>query len=282
MRLRLLWMSSWWLLLAACAGEGTGTPTAVVKGPPVPLLRLAEAAETELGAMGEILGTERETRASVGAVNAALVKSGLGRGLPVQPAPEDAEACFRSSALARGLHIARIDSKVPALTAPLQSTLHAGERWQLRPTDLLGQVDLEVIVNGPLPSIAALIDDVGQCTRVVAVRHVKVNANEAALTAVAWFEHNLPAPELEIRWRSLDERLLAAGWKPADPALAKDPLLPRLKAAVDAGREQLPKVRNILAITAEIPRWMLRTKQLLILRDEVMRIQGKLLLGLPG
>ena len=272
---RLLWLAATALACGKPAAEDAGGPPK-----PIPVAELARAAERELGALLEILQSEAVTRAAMGAVNSTLVKSGLARGLPNLPAPEDAEACFRTAAASRGLQISSAKSQVPALVTPTQSTLKPGERWQVKREELLGKVTLEIVVNGPLPSVAALVDEVSQCYRIVAVRTAKVAGGSVTLTADAWFERNLATPELDLRWRSLDERLTAAGWKADDPALAKDPAFAQLKSAVDAGREQLPRARALLKTTVELPRWITRTRELVLLKQEVLQIHGAKLLGL--
>ena len=268
------------LTLATACTKPTGQ---AVAEKPIPLEVLAHGAEQEFGAMLEVLDSERPTRVALGAVNATLVTSGLARGLPSLPAPEDAEACFRDAAASRGLEISSIQSQVPELVPPADSKLKPGQRWQVKRDDLLGRISVNVVVNGPLPAIASMIDEIALCKRLVAVRTAKVQGSTVRLAADAWFERNLAAPELDVRWRSLDERLTAAGWKPDDPALAKDPAYARLKAAVDAGRGQLPRARNLMKTGVELPRWITRARELITLKQEIMQIRGGKLLGLsPG
>jgi hypothetical protein len=137
-----------------------------------------------------------------------------------------------------------------------------------------------VVVSGPLPSIASLIDEVSECRRLVAVRSAKVVGSTVTLTADAWFEQSLATPELDLRWRSLDERLQAAGWNPDDPALQKDPEYARLKAAVDVGRTELPRARTLMKTSTELPRWIARARELITLKQEVLQIRGAKLLGI--
>ncbi len=271
------------LALATACTKPTGQAGADGAEKPIPLEVLAHGAEQEFGAMLEVLDSERPTRVALGAVNATLVTSGLARGLPSLPAPEDAEACFRDAAASRGLEISSIQSQVPELVPPVDSKLKPGQRWQVKRDDLLGRISVNVVVNGPLPAIASMIDEIATCKRLVAVRTAKVQGSTVRLAADAWFERNLAAPELDVRWRSLDERLTAAGWKPDDPALAKDPAYARLKAAVDAGRGQLPRARNLMKTGVELPRWITRARELITLKQEIMQIHGAKLLGLsPG
>ena len=252
------------------------------KRTPVPVAEIAYATERELGAIGEILGSEPETRQTLGAVNGVVVKSGLGRGLPTVAAVADAEACFRTAAGARGLQISRLESQAPEEKPQEPGKLKPGETWQVKPQDMIGQVRMEVVVNGPVPTIAGLIDDVSHCGRLVLVQSAKTVGSEVTLTAQAWYERPLPAPELELRWKSLDERLMDGGWQPTDPALAKDPAMARLKSAVDAGREQMPKTRSILKTTVELPRYIVRARELVQIREQILRVNGKRLLGLGG
>ena len=262
----------------ACAGQPAGEPTA--RKEPIPLAELARAAEKELGAMLEVRETDRATREAMGAVNGALVKSGLARGLPNLPTPEDAEACFRNAAANHGLAVTSIRTQVPKLTDTAQGKLKPGDRWQVKRDDLLGQIHMEVEISGPLPTIAAVIDEQAQCNRLIAVRGATVKGSTVTLQADAWFERNLAQPELDLRWRPLDERLIAAGWKPTDPALAQDPAFGQLQAAVNAGREQLPRVRGLLKTSVELPRWITRARELIVLKQEVLQIRGAKLLGL--
>ena len=277
-QMRQMWLMGWMVATAACGQISQRPESAPQK--PIPVAELAAAAQRELGAMMEILESDRATRMAMSAVNGALVKSGLGRGLPTLPAPEDAEGCFRNGAASRGLQITSTKSQVPQDTPAVATTLQPGQRWQLKRSDLLGDVVIEVVVNGPLPSIAALIDEIAQCNRLVAVRSAKIDGNTVTLTAATWFEHNLATPELQLRWRSLDERLQAAGWKPNDPALLKDPAYAQLKSAVDAGREQMPRVRALLKTSGDLPRWITRARELVVIKQDVMQIRGAKLLGL--
>ncbi len=149
------------------------------------------------------------------------------------------------------------------------------------PVDELVQVvPLEVVVNGPMPVIASLIDEVGQCERLVAVRSAKIVGDTVTLKADGWFERNVTPPQLDLRWRSLDERLAAAGWHPNDPALTKDPAFGQLKAAVDAGRELLPHARELLKSNADLPILMTRTRKLIALKQEIAKLRGLKLLGM--
>ena len=266
------------LLATGCTQLSAGPNDAAQK--PIPVADLARAAEKELGAMLEVLNSDRATRKALGTVNTSLVKSGLARGLPNLPTPEDAEACFRDAAASRGLQVTTVKSTVPELTPPAELHLKPGERWRLTGQDLMGMISMAVVIDGPLPSIATLIDEVGRCKRLVAVRTAKVVGSSVTITADAWFERNVATPELDLRWRSLDERLTAAGWKLNDPTLAQDAEYGRLKAAVDLGREQLPRVRSLMKTSVELPRWITRARELLTLKQEVMQIQGAKLLGL--
>ncbi len=269
------------MLLTACAAR-PDAPVATAPQKPIPIEDLAQSAEKELGAMLEVLDSERATRTALGAVNTSLVKSGLARGLPNQPASDDAEACFRNGAASRGLQITSAKSTVPEIGLPKESKLKPGERWHVTRDELLGKITLEVVVNGPLPAIASLIDEMADCPRIVAVRSATVAGSSVTLRADAWFERNLLAPELDLRWRSLDERLTAAGWKPNDPALAANPVLGRLKSAVDFGRQQLPRARSLLKTSVELPRWITRARELVVLKQEVLQIRGAKLLGLKA
>jgi hypothetical protein len=276
--MRQLCLMGWMVATAACSQIGGVPASAPPK--PIPIAELAVAAQRELGAMMEILESDRATRLAMSAVNGALVKSGLGRGLPSLPAPEDAEACFRNAAASRGLQITSTKSQAPEPAPAAEATLQPGKRWQVKRNDLLGAVAVEVVVNGPLPSVAALIDEIAQCNRLVAVRSAKVEGSTVTLKAEAWFEHNLATPELQLRWRSLDERLEAAGWRPNDPALLKDPAYAQLKSAVDAGREQLPRARALLKTSVDLPRWITRARELVVIKQEILQIRGAKLLGL--
>ncbi len=281
--MRQLGRIGWAALIAATACTGQPRETGVqAPKKPIQIELLARAAEKEVGAMLEVLNSDRATRAAMGAVNGALVRSGLARGLPNQPATDDAETCFRNAAANRGLQITSVKSRIPELAPSKPRQLQPGQRWDIKREELIGTISVEVVVEGPLPSVAALIDEVGQCNRIVAVRSATVVGNAVTLKADAWFERSLETPELDLRWRSLDERLMAAGWKPNDPAVAKDPELGHLKAAVDFGREQLPRVRNLMKTTVELPRWILRARELIVLKQEVLQIQGAKLLGLKA
>ena len=248
----------------------------------VPIADLAFTAERDLGALGEILETEAYTRQTLTGVNGFWMRSGLAGGLPSAPSVSDATACFHANAAGLGLQIAHIDVTPPVDQPLAPGHLAPGERWNPDAQLLLGAIPMVVDVNGPVPLIARLIDLVGRCPRLVLVQDAKVQGSQVRLKAIAWYERAVPAPEIDLKWRSVDDRLIAAGWKLDDPALATDPALPRLKSAVTAGREQMPAVRALLKTTVELPRYMVRARELLQIRDQVQRVDGRRLLGLPG
>lgn len=262
-------------------GPAAVGPPSTVQAP-LPIADLAFAAERDLGAIGEIMSTEAMTRQTLSMVNGFLIRSGLARGLPTNTAEGDAEACFHNAAAGLGLQIAHIAVKLPNTPLPPPKRLRPGEHWQPQAAELLGTLEMSVQVNGPLPLVARMVDLVGKCPRLVLIEQAKVEGSRVYMQALAWYERPIPAPELELKWRSADDRLAAAGWKLNDPALAKDPAMPRLRSAVDAGREQLPAVRALLKTTLELPRYMARARELVQIRAQVSRVVGRRILGLEG
>lgn len=266
-------------ILAACtAGEDEAALRPAQT--PIPLAELAGVAEREVGVLLEIEGDKRSAKVARTALESALIQSGLANGTTALPSPDDAFTCLRSAAANRGLQITSTRSVAPPVVQAKVAKLKPGDRWQPRFEDLVGKMQLELAVSGPRPGIAGLIDDVAQCERLIIVRTAKIADETVTLTAEAWFQRSFAAPELELRWKSLGERLIAAGWKPNDPALMRDPAFARLKAAVDAGRELLPTARETLNAGAELSGRIVQARGLIALKMEVMQVRGAKLVGL--
>ena len=97
-----------------------------------------------------------------------------------------------------------------------------------------------------------------QVDRLVIITEREVFSNGAVLKAEAYFERQLPAPEVQLAWPSLAERLRAAGYRDGDPALQNAPEFKELKKQVELGQVRLPDVRRLVQISADFPRWQLR------------------------
>lgn len=273
-----IWTAQVILSMAGLAGCQGGAASGAA-AQPIPLEQLAVAAERELGALMEINETNSETRKSLGVVNGALIKSGLARGLPTQPAVDDAESCFRNAAASHGLQVASIQTKADPQVTPVERTIQPGEHWNVKEEDLLGKIHMRVVIQGPLPQIAQVIDEQTACTRIILVRSAKAQGSEVTIEADAWYEQALGAPKLDLRWRTLDERLVAAGWRPDDPALKQDPAYERLRSALEVSRPLIPRVRDVLYTTVEMPRMLARVHAMARLKQQSMLVRGVELLG---
>lgn len=241
----------------------SGTPRASSSGAtPVPLAQLLAAVERENQRMVDVHGTRSGAGQLLGEVNGKLNRHGYMRRVPGDPALDGLESQLRQLAATKGLAVLAMEARaLPLPASRLAPGVRPGERWEPTLDDLRGVVALTLDLQGARDDVAAYVDALpGNVERLVVVHAAGRTSGGIRLEAEAYYERPLPRPQLDIRWPSLDERLLAAGWRPDDPKLRADPAFEPLRAQVDLGRQRLPDVRKSLQITADFPRHVLRAK----------------------
>lgn len=254
------------LLLLGCRSSPAtlaAPPDLAVPGAaPLPLAQLLQAVERENQRMEDIYGTRAGAGKLLGELNGVLNSHGFMRRVPGDTALDGLESQLRQLATTKGLTLTSVQTRVlPVPPGQPGAHLQAGGRWAPTLDDLRGVVALTLDLQGARDDVAAYIDALpGNVERLVVVHAAGPVAGGIRLEAEAYYERPLPPPQLDIRWPSLDERLLAAGWQPDDPKLRTDPAYEPLRAQVDLGRRRLPDVRKSLQITSDFPRHLLRAK----------------------
>lgn len=254
------------LLLLGCRSSPPTVPSPPVRGgqgaAPLPLAQLLQAVERENQRMEDIHGTQSGAGQLLGQLNGKLNAHGFMRRVPGDIALDGLESQLRQLATTKGLTVNALQTRVlPLPPSHLATHLQAGERWSPDLDDLRGVVGLTLDLQGARDDVAAYIDALPRnVERLVVVHAAGPVEGGIRLEAEAYYERVLPPPQLDIRWPSLDERLLVAGWQPDDPKLRTDPAYEPLRAQVDLGRRRLPDVRKSLQITSDFPRHLLRTK----------------------
>lgn len=253
---------------------------------PVPLQTLLDTARTENKRMEDIHNTAYGTGMLLGELNGKLQSHAYFRRIPNDRALDALEAQLKQVALDKGLTVSRLEKHLdtsPPTPAPV--TLKPGQRWQPALDQLRGVIQLSVDVQGTAKDIAAFIDALPQAVeRLVVVTGASQVPGGARILAEAYYERELPPPQVDLRWPTLEERLDAAGWKANDAKLLADPVYAELKKEVDLGRQRLPDVRRTLQISADFPRWLLRARFFEEKSNLEMAVRGQAVLanGAPG
>jgi len=227
---------------------------------PVPLGQVLAAVEAENKAFEDLYATGPASAQVLGALNGKLQSVGYFRRVPTQPTTELLQSALRRLAAQKGLAVKAIDVQLPAeRPVPPSQKLAPGERWQPQLDDLRGVLQLRLDLVGAPKDIAAYVDSLPeQVDRLVVVTEREAFSNGAILKLEAYFERQMPAPEVQLNWPTLAERLRAAGYAEGDPALQAAPEYAKLKAQVELGQKRLPDVRRLVQISADFPRWLLR------------------------
>ncbi|MBI5608886.1 MAG: hypothetical protein HY902_08385 [Deltaproteobacteria bacterium] len=246
-----------WLCAAILAGCQVTPPP---PPGPVPLAQVLAAVERENKAFEDLHATGPASAQALGALNGKLQSIGYFRRVPAQPTTELLQSALRRLAAQKGLAIKSIDVQMPAeRPVPPSQKLAPGQRWEPQLDDLRGVLQLRVDLVGAPKDIAAYIDSLPeQVDRLVVVTEREAFSNGAILKLEAYFERQLPAPEVQLAWPTLAERLRAAGYADGDPAVLAAPEYAKLKAQVELGQKRLPDVRRLVQISADFPRWLLR------------------------
>ena len=184
-----------------------------------------------------------------------------------------------------GLRLEQVDARAKPPQPAVERTLKPGEPWQMSVDDLRGIVQLTIDLTGPPQLVADYINRLPSGVE----RLVLITGNEnlsggIRLFAEAYYEHPRGPVKVELNWPTMRERLVAAGWSAEDPKLATDPVAPKLRKAIQRGREQLPDVRGALGVVADFPRWLQRKAFFEAQAMKVAATRGEVLLGttLPG
>ncbi len=227
---------------------------------PVPLAQVLAAVQSENKAFEDLYATGPASAQALGALNGKLQSVGYFRRVPTQPATELLQSGLRRLAAQKGLVVKSIEVQAPAeRPVPPSQKLAPGERWQPQLDDLRGVLQLRMDLVGAPKDIAAYIDSLPeQVDRLVVVTERETFSNGAILKLEAYFERQLPAPEVQVSWPTLADRLRAAGYAEGDPAVQSAPEYAKLKAQVELGQKRLPDVRRLVQISADFPRWLLR------------------------
>jgi hypothetical protein len=227
---------------------------------PAPLAQLLTGVQNENKAFEELHASGPVAAQALGALNGKLQSVGYFRRVPAQPATELLQSALRRLAAQKGLSFKAIEIKAPAdRPVPPSAKLAPGQRWEPQVDDFRGVLQLRLDISGAPKDIAAFIDSLPeQVDRLVIITEREVFSNGAVLKAEAYFERQLPAPEVQLAWPSLAERLRAAGYRDGDPALQNAPEFKELKKQVELGQVRLPDVRRLVQISADFPRWQLR------------------------
>jgi hypothetical protein len=252
----------------------------------VPLQTVLDTARAENKRMENIHDSAYGTGILLGQLNGKLQSHAYFRRIPNDRALEGVESQLRQLAVDKGLTVSRLEKHVdPAPPQTAAVTLKPGERWQPTLDQLRGVVQLSVDIQGGAKDIVGYIDALPQAVeRLVVVNGASAVPGGVRLMAEAYFERELPAPQIDIRWPTLEDRLDAAGWDAKDAKLLADPVYAELKKEVDLGRVRLPDVRRTLQISADFPRWLLRARFFEEKANAALAVRGQAILatGAPG
>jgi len=298
-----VWMAALWLAALAGCGDKTSDAAAVAKapagttqaapaqahkplaGPRVPLAKILTGVEQEIVAMENILQQRSKAASALGRMNGAFQRRGYFRRVPSRPALDGLRADLGRLARSMDVRLARIDA-TPDKPRPIDQTLHQpGVRWEPALKDLRGVVHLTMDLAGAPDRVAGFINRLPHTVeRMVLIISEETIPGGIRLYGEAYYEHPHEPPGVDLRWPGLQERLLAAGWEPGDPALTKDPTMARLKKAVARGRAMAPDARAALKVVSDFPRWLLREAFFEERSMRVASVRGEILLGttLPG
>ncbi len=249
------------VLSIACQSQTAVPPPAQVSAiARIPLARLLDGVVAENKRMEDIHASSYGSGILLGQLNGKLQSHGYFRRVPTDSALDGLESQLRQFAVDKLLTVTRVEKHmVPGGPTPAPVPLKAGQRWQPTVAQLRGVAQVSLDLQGATKDVAAFIDALVQSIeRLVVVTGASAIEGGVRLTLETYFERELPPPQVDIRWPTLEERLTAAGWDANDSKLQVDPLYTELKKEVLLGRQRLPDVRRTLQITADFPRWLLR------------------------
>ena len=254
-------------------------------GKAIPPAELLAGVQQELAAMRRILDRGAEGAKALGKMNASFQRRGYFRRVPTGPALAGMRADLRRLATETELRMVGLDAVPSPPRQQRDTVLTAGKRWEPKLDDLRGVVQLTMDLQGLPPYVAAFINRLpGAVERMILVTGDESIPGGVRLMAEAYYEHPRQAQDVTLAWPTLRERLLTAGWDPADPALKSEPAMAPLRKAVAQGRMLVPQVRAALKVVSDFPRWMLREAFFEERSMRVASVRGEILLGttLPG
>lgn len=245
------WLCGLWAL--------TGCRTTAEPPQRQPIASLVAAAQQELQALDTIVASGPSVGHELGALNGKLQSRGYFRRVPAQAALEALESQLRRVATAKVLTVNEMRFEPPATVVSEPVRLQAGQRWQPQLDQLRAVVPLRIGLQGAAKDIEAFIAALPiACDRLLVVTASEPRPGGVLLTAEAYYERQVPQPEVTLTWASAEERLRSAGWEPTDPQLKGDTAVEALRQTVAQGPPNLAEARRILTITADFPRWLLR------------------------
>jgi hypothetical protein len=230
-------------------------------GPAVrtPLADVVRAVQQDTQALQTIVASGPSVSHELGALNGKLQSRGYFRRVPAQAAVDSLQSQLRRLATSKVLTVTELQVDAPAENPIVAPRLQAGERWQPRLDDLRGVLSLRLGVQGSPKDIEAFVAALPTaCDRLVVLTSSQPRAGGVLLGGEAYYERQVPQPEVTLPWPSADERLRGGGWDPRAPELAAIPEVAVLRKAVEDATPQLAEARRILTITADFPRWLLR------------------------
>ncbi len=259
--------------------------TQPLAGKRVPLADVLAHVKREITAMGRILERRSEAAKALGRMNASFQQRGYFRRVPTGPALAGLRADLSRLAIANNLKLAGLDARPDPDRPQGDNRQRAGVRWQPSLDDLRGVVRLTLDLQGPPQQVAAFINSLpDKVERMVLIYGEENIPDGVRLLGEAYYEHPSHPRDIDLRWPTLRERLLTAGWDPADASLKNDPKLTALRKAVEQGRMMVPQARSSLKVVADFPRWLLRQSFFEERSMKVASVRGELLLSttLPG
>lgn len=263
---------------AAATKAATATPTPT--GQALPLQALLDDVQAELKAMDTILNARRDAAQALGRMNGSFQSRGYFRRVPTGPALAGLRADLTALAGRVGLRLEQVDARARPPQPAVARALKPGEPWQMTVEELRGIVQLTIDLSGPPQLVADYVNRLPTgVERLVLITGDETLSGGIRLFGEAYYEHPRAPAKVELSWPTLRERLAAAGWSAEDPRLATDPVAPKLRRAIQRGRQQLPDVRSALAVVADFPRWLQRRA---FFEDRAMKVaatRGELLLG---
>lgn len=248
------------LSLVGCPSPPAQEPTGATQAKPLAIAELLKQATLENERMVDLHGTAVGTGGLLGEMNGKMQSHGYFRRVPMDPALDAMDSQIHQAAAANQLQILQYQARVAPIS-PLPPVVHLqpGQRWLPTLDQLRGMIELRMEIQGRRQDLVAFIDTLpNQVERLIVPGSATWQGGTLTMQAQAYYERSLQAPQVDIRWPGLEERLKDAGWNPQDPQVIADPLLAQLKDQLELGRKRLPDIRRTLTTSADFPRWLLR------------------------
>ncbi len=277
--LSLLVTSLFWL---GCQSEPA--PKTPELNKPIALDVLLKSMQVELNQMQKIYNLRSQSGRLLATMNAKLQSRGFSRRIPSGPAVQALESDLRNHARHLGLNSLGWKVNVPSLPTLPKSGVEVAptERWKLKASDVRGVVNAELIVEGERSKLVAFIDDLPKrVERAVLVTGHRKQGNATVLLLRSFYERHHPAPTLNLKWPSLEQRLIAAGYKGQSAALQKSPHWADLVERDRQGRARIPSLRTMMLVAHDFPRWFAKAELFDQISKAIMAVKGTRLLNQP-